>query len=240
MSATAQFFALAAILLAGLFAIWFLLKSRIARYLELENLLGGVREEARSLVRELNETADRNVSLVEDRMNALRELLDEVDRRIGVEKKELETRAVEREVYAKLARRRPIVPATEPFPAESAGARTGRGSEASYQATTTVAEAYANPPTETAERRGDEPIPLSLGPSAVEPSLRAPDRVSPDVRLSDDLLLSSKTKREEALDLYRSGISAQLIAARLGATVAEIELLVEMEERRAEGGAGAF
>ena len=41
--------------------------------------------------------------------------------------------------------------------------------------------------------------------------------------------------REEALDLYRRGFSADLIAARTGATVAEIELLLEIEERRAAG-----
>jgi hypothetical protein len=41
--------------------------------------------------------------------------------------------------------------------------------------------------------------------------------------------------REEALELYRRGFSADLIAARTRATVAEIELLVEIEERRAAG-----
>ncbi len=201
MSSVAQFFALAALELAGLFAIWFLIKARVARYLELENLLAGVRDEARALVLELNETADRNVSLVEDRMKALRSLLEEVDKRIGLGHRELDARAAEREVYAKLAKRRPIVPGA-------------------------VAEAEA-------------PITLSLGPAA---EAQAAPRPGPEVLVSDDLLLSSRTKREEAVELYRRGISADLIAARLGATVAEIELLVEMEERRSAGagGEGAF
>jgi hypothetical protein len=120
MSTIALFFALAALEVAGLFIIWFRLRSKVRRYLELDNLLEGVREEARALVLELNETADRNVSLVEDRIVALRELLAELDRRIVVEKRELETRSVEREVYAKLARRRPIVPTEGPAMPESA------------------------------------------------------------------------------------------------------------------------
>ena len=203
MSAIAQFFALAAIELAGLFAIWFLIRSRVSRYLELENLLEGVRDAARALVLELNETADRNVSLVEDRMKALRGLLDEVDRRIGLGHKELDARATEREVYAKLSRRRPIVPGPDRLEA-------------------------IEPPSPAF----DAPITLSLG-AAAEAS--GEGRSGPEVLVSDDLLLSSRTKREEALDLHRRGISADLIAARLGATVAEIELLVEMEERRAAG-----
>jgi hypothetical protein len=231
MSATAQFFALAAIELAGLFGIWFFLKAKIGKYLELENLLDGVREEARALVLELNETADRNVSLVEDRMTSLRELLDEVDRRIGVEKRELGARAVERDVYEKLARRRPIVPIQEERIAPEP--RPRRSPEAASQAEGSPSEA-----TQSSAQAGPQgvPIPLSLGAAA---ETQGHSREAPAVSLSDELLFTSKTKREEALDLYRRGISADLIAARLGATVAEIELLVEVEERRSNAGGAA-
>jgi len=219
MNAAAQFFALAAIELAGLFAIWFLIKSRVARYLELEHLLAGVRDEARALVLELNETADRNVSLVEDRMTALRSLLDEVDRRIGLGQRELEVRASEREVYAKLSKRRPIVPeAGRPIVPEA-----GRP---------IVPEAGRPEGSAVPRPSSDSPITLSLGSAA---EAQADSRSGPEIVVSDDLLLSSRTKREEAVELHRRGISADLIAARLGATVAEIELLVEMEERRAAG-----
>ena len=207
MSAVAQFFALAAIEVAGLFAIWFIIRSKVARYLELENLLAGVRDEVRALVLELNETADRNVSLVEDRMQALHDLLDDIDRRIGLGKRELEARSLEREVYEKLSKRRPIVP------------EAGR---------TVASESIREP---------DAPITLSLGQS---PEAQGSERSGPEIVVSNDLAISSKTRREEALELHRRGISADLIAARLGATVAEIELLVEMEERRAAGGGSLF
>jgi hypothetical protein len=222
MSAAALFFVLAALDVAGLFAIWLLIKSKVARYLELDNLLAGVRDEARALVLELNETADRNVSLVEDRMESLRSLLAEVDRRIGVEKRELGTRAAEREVYAKLSKRRPIVPEADRGPVPASPARPEPPQD--------NAPAAARPAEEL-------PITLSLGSEA---RVQEAGRLGPEVLLSDDLVASSKTKREEALDLYRRGISADLIAARLGVTVAEIELLVEMEERRAAGFGESF
>jgi hypothetical protein len=244
MSTLALFFALAAIEVAGLFIIWFRLRARVRRFLELDNLLEGVREEARALVLELNETADRNVSLVEDRIVALRELLAELDRRIVVEKRELETRSVEREVYAKLARRRPIVPAEEPALPESAPPSRRAVHPAPQPAPHPASQAPVPQelPREAAreiareavaDRTEDGPIPLPLGSSS-DAIARRPFRSAPEVTLSDDLIINSKTKREEALELHRSGISADLIAARLGATVAEIELLVELEERRAE------
>ena len=213
MSATAQFFLLAAIETAGLFAIWFVIRAKVRRYLELENLLAGVREEARALVLELNETADRNVSLVEDRMAALRDLLGEVDRRIGVEHREIGVKNAERDLYAKLSRRRPIVP-----------------------------ERVASPVSPGGEKVSDTeaPITLSLGSSDGPSSLSTQGAgQGPDVVVAANSVVPPRTRREEALELHRRGFSADLVAARVGATVAEIELLIEMEERRSAATGGS-
>lgn len=216
MSSVAQFLLLAAIDVAGLFAIWFVIRTRVRRYLDLENLLDGVREEARALVLELNETADRNVSLVEDRMAALREILAETDRRIVVARRELASRETEREVYAKLNRRRPIIP-------ESAG---------SLPIDEPAAEGKA--PEAASATAPDAPVSPAIGPVEGVPSGQG-QRRGPEISVPGNFILPGMTRREEALDLYRRGFSADLIAARTGATVAEIELLVEMEERRSAG-----
>jgi uncharacterized small protein (DUF1192 family) len=225
MSTSSQFFFLAAIEIGGLFLIWFLVKAKVKRYLELENLLSGVRDEARELILELNETADRNVSLVEDRMIALHSLLDEVDRRIGVQKREIEKGDAEREVYAKLNKRRPIVPEVHMRPQEPTP-QTPPMQEAISHEKSQASNTVQRPPS-------DAPITLSLGSDAQG------NRSFPDVWMADEPLSIAKSRREEALDLHRRGISADLIAARLGATVAEIELLVELEERRHANSGGS-
>jgi hypothetical protein len=179
MSPVAQFFLLAAIEVAGLFAIWFLIRAKVRRYLELENLLAGVRDEARALVLELNETADRNVSLVEDRMVALRDLLGDVDRRIGVERRELEARDAERDVYAKLNRRRPIVPSPD----------RPTGPEQAPQVPPSVTPGGA---AGTAEA----PITLNLGSSEV---LSAPSHGEPrqtlDIVVAESSVIPPKSRR---------------------------------------------
>ena len=213
MSATTQFFLLAAIETAGLFAIWFVIRSKVRRYLELENLLAGVREEARALVLELNETADRNVSLVEDRMAALRGLLGEVDRRIGVEHREIGVKNAERDLYAKLSRRRPIVPDSVALPPSPGG---GKDSDAEAPITLSLGSS-------------DGPLPLSAQGAGQ----------GPDIVVVSNSVVPQRTRREEALELHRRGFSADLVAARVGATVAEIELLIEMEERRSAATGGS-
>jgi hypothetical protein len=221
MSTTALFFSLASIEVVGFFIIWFRIKSKVRRYLELENLLEGVREEARALVLELNETADRNVSLVEDRMLSLRKLLDEADRRMGVVHREFEKRDMEREVYTKLNRRRPIVPGAARLIVPEV---TRSASDVSRDESSSPAAPNGVP---------ESPITLNLGSTDEEKG-----QVIPEVKISADFIVPSMTKREEALDLYRRGISAELIAAKLGVTVAEIELLIEIEERRRAGAGG--
>jgi hypothetical protein len=216
MSEMAQFFILAALDVAGLFAIWFALKARVDRRLELDSLMSGVREEARALITELNETADRNVSLVEDRVKSLRELLDETDRRMGLVRRELRTRESEREVFARLSARRPIVPpAPEAVPAAAAAVPVP-----------VPVPAAAAAPRPTSEA----PIEFSLGPREEEPASERAEL--PEVGVSADRIEVGKSARERAVELHRQGFSAQVIAAKVGATVAEIELMIEMEEMR--------
>ena len=57
-------FILVAIDVAGLAAIFFFLKAKIRRTLEIDGLLAEARKEVRLLSIEINETTDRNISLV--------------------------------------------------------------------------------------------------------------------------------------------------------------------------------
>jgi len=227
-------FILIAIDVAGLAAIWFFLRARIRRSLELEGLLAEARKEIRLLSLEINETTDRNITLVEDRLTALRELLAEADRRMGVMKRETGRRQDEREVYNRLGKRVPLVPgsasafddrpfdevsaarvlpevsfATD-FPADSLGVADGaRGPSPGSGAS------------DSGRQAGDrEPVRLSLGHAV--PEIPAPHQGP----------IPGQGLRERALELHRGGFSADIIAARLGATISEIDLLVSLEEGR--------
>lgn len=222
---------LVAIDLLGLAAIWLYVKFRLRRALELDGLLEGLRKELRILNIELNETTERNISLVEDRMETLRSLLDEADRRVGVVRKEFDNRAQEREVYSRLGkprldrasatsldasleregppkaeiRPRPAVPAQDPREAQAEDGPALEGHAPGFPAL-----------------RGEEPIRLDLG------------RKPADI-VTKESVIPPKTMREAALELYNRGFSADIIAAKLGATVAEIDLLISLEEGRRMG-----
>ena len=197
--------------IGGLVLIWFLLRARIARTLEIDGLLAEARKEARLLTIEINETTDRNITLVEDRLTALRELLSEADRRIGVARRETGRRQAEGEVYNRLGRRLPL----------RSDAFSGEGSDGVVSLMLGEQRAAARDGQEMAE--GDdrgEPVSLPLGPRL------------PEIVTSSASVIPPRGLRERAIELHRSGFSADIIAARLGATVSEIELLVSLEEGR--------
>jgi hypothetical protein len=54
----------------------------------------------------------------------------------------------------------------------------------------------------------------------------------PEIVAAPASVIPPRTLRERAIELHRSGFSPDIIAARLGATVSEIELLVSLEEGR--------
>ncbi|HUX37164.1 MAG TPA: hypothetical protein VMV44_04615 [Rectinemataceae bacterium] len=216
--------------IAGIVLVWFLLRRRIQKTLEIDGLLAEARKEARLLTIEINETTERNITLIEDRLGALRDLLGEADRRMGVMRRETGRRQVETEVYSRLGKRLPVASA-----APQAGPERELSAAASRASSRMDAPAKADsralqPELDIAEAEGrresspevaqSEPVPLPLGPRLPE-ILAAPTSIIPP-----------RSLRERAIELHRSGFSADIIAARLGATISEIELLVSLEEGR--------
>lgn len=223
---------LVAIDLLGLGAIWLYVKSQLRKALELDSLLADIRKEVGILTTELNQTTDRNISLVEDRMEALHSLLDEADRRMGVVKRELETKASEREVYSRLGKPHPVqgtrpqrsqppLPGLEPA---ASSVESQRSEEWPGSVGSPAPEPYMAGTQASGLRMpglsGESPIRLDLPRKPVE------------IIQTHESVIPAKSLREQALDLYSRGFSADIIAARLGTTVAEMDLLISLEEER--------
>lgn len=67
-----------------------------------ESVTRQVREELGSLLVELNRTTEQNISLIEDKVESLNELLARADKKIGLLKRETEKHEVSRAVYRRI------------------------------------------------------------------------------------------------------------------------------------------
>jgi hypothetical protein len=87
--------------------VYLLLVRRIDRRLEPGRVVDNIRSEIEGIIVELNQTTDRNIGLIEDRVSRLNNVLEQADRRLSLLKRELESRASSSERYNDILKRAP-------------------------------------------------------------------------------------------------------------------------------------
>jgi hypothetical protein len=100
-----------ALVLCAFFFVYFHLyiRKRTSR----ESILAGYQDEVDRLIAEIDHATDRDSRLVEERITALRKILEEADRRIALMSRDMERRRSGTELYTALGARRPV-PADTP------------------------------------------------------------------------------------------------------------------------------
>ncbi len=124
MSEVGRTLLLLAAVAAGYAVVYFTLKKKIARTLAAATVLREVREEVNRILVELNQTTHRNVTLLEDRISSLTELLGKADKKIALVRREAEKQDLAGRLYSELAGRQQEAAKAEPVqPAPQAGDR---------------------------------------------------------------------------------------------------------------------
>ena len=90
---------------AGYAFVYLVLRKKIARTLASATVLREVREEVNRILVELNQTTHRNVTLLEDRISSLTELLGKADKKIALVRREAEKQDLAGRLYSELAGR---------------------------------------------------------------------------------------------------------------------------------------
>ena len=108
-----RFILYSALIIAGYFVIYLILKSRLNALVDPKTVLDSIRDEVDRIIVELNSTTDRNVTLLEDKVQTLSGLLEQADKKIGILRREIEKHEMSARVYSELAARRVREPAEE-------------------------------------------------------------------------------------------------------------------------------
>ncbi len=83
----------------ALCGVFFFFKRRIDKSLRTEEVVRTIREEIEQLIVELNRTTDRNVAIIEERINELKKVTASADKQIKLLNKEVRNKEKERETY---------------------------------------------------------------------------------------------------------------------------------------------
>jgi hypothetical protein len=192
----------------GLLLVYVLLRDRVRRATSSEAQISEIRDEVSRLVVELNQTTDRNIALMEDRISSLNEQLSVADKKIGLLRREIEKHDVGTQVYGRLAetRPRPSAPSLPPLSVE-------------------LSEKPVPP-----EDERDAGLREWREPAPERPQAAAVPRAAVSVRREE-----AGDLRERVMLLFRSGFAASLIASRVGVPLGEVELIISLEQRKGQG-----
>lgn len=189
--------------------IW--LRYRLARFFSDSSTVDSVRQEVNSLLMELDASAERNINIMEDRLQQLRQLLAESDKRLSLLTQESRNRQKENDVYSRLGR----LPQPVRVPEQPAGAMAESRSLPAAVPATESPYAFDRRSEPKAAQNPNEPVPfVKLGGTQTSATLSFVDQV---------------------LDLYKQGFTAAVIANKTGATAAEVDIVITMEQMRQGG-----
>ncbi|MDR0600915.1 MAG: hypothetical protein LBG42_00905 [Treponema sp.] len=199
-------FSAASLLLCGFFFIYFrnFLKRQGGR--EGGSAYRDEVEETRKLIADIDAATERDLTLIEDRLKTLREVLDAADRRVAVLVRELDR----------------TYPAVQGRPA---ALYTDLGKA--------LPKPAAAPQPGAAPQPAVAPVPAAPQSAAV-PRPAAPEPAVPDAFAPEQAKAAEAGNLsigEKAAELAEAGFSPELIAARLGVSVTEVDLAVTIYRR---------
>lgn len=158
---------------------FFYLKMKVDKVVSGEEWIRKIRDEIDQLILEMNQTAERNVALLENRVKILQELLTEADKKLLIMQKETEKSDLSRQVYSHLKKQTVVIP-----PDIKSEYKIGQVDEVSLN-------------------------------SSVESS---------EIKAAED----SRPLKEKVMDLYEQGFGAEIISQRLGASISEVDLIINL------------
>ena len=178
-------------------------RRRIQRGLEAEMMLGRIRDEIDEMIIEINRTADRNVTLLENRITRLNSLIQRAEKLERVREREAEKDTGVQRVYSELGRNRGLRITVDE---DDHDGQPGLSSEP-----------IPEPESPGAGESGSESAPP--GDTSILDGGAVPDGGVPPIR-------------ERVLTLHRRGESLQSIAESLNMNRGEVELIISLHGRK--------
>jgi hypothetical protein len=172
-----------------------------------------MRDEVNNILKTIDETTERDISLVEEREKSLKSLLNDIEKRLKVYIREMEKRQGSEKAFTALTPKKPDAPAS-PDQAEKIYRELGKNRR--FNALAQNSETAAEPP--PPEYSGSLPNKNQAFPL---PAFS----VKPETA-------STATVGEQVGELLRAGFSVPVIAARLGLSIADVEFAAALLERR--------
>ena len=172
-----------------------------------QKILANLKTEVDNLVADIGRETDRDVAILENRIVALRTLIDEADRRVGLARRETEKQSREALILDALSETSPKPAVTEVSPGYSDFRKPDKPNFDKFPETGAPEPAISAP----------EPAISAVHVYNRNSFVRRPVPIQPSVPV-----------HEKVIDLARKGLSAEFIASTLSLSQGEVELIINI------------
>lgn len=195
--------------------LWLFFFGQYKRRFSPGKILSDIRSEVNKLLVEINWEADRSITLIDARRKGLQKLLDEAKRYTNIASGELDKRNRSQDLQSALTRQSSEIRNS-----------TGNSSLYSFPSDSTPLQRdlfsdTAEPVLSVLEQDTTEPIQLDISEESKRMQV-------PEVIYSPDPVKSEKDIRTKVLELSAEGFAAEMIAAELGVSITEVQLIINM------------
>ncbi|MCL1929284.1 MAG: hypothetical protein FWG07_10910 [Treponema sp.] len=217
--------------------LWFLaflyLKAFVRNRTSPDYILNELQKEVDLLAADIDEKTDQSLQLLEEKINSLREICNEAERRIAVYNRELDNRNNESLTLAVL-NKKPLVERLEVQVPKGSGVSAGstaKTAEAAYRIetrkphrrrpslepdTAVPAQSYATEPTPPVQATAEQiPVTLSGQEQALPPNI---------TKSREPLAFKPRHVNERIAELQKAGFAPDIIAKKLGISFSEVQL----------------
>jgi hypothetical protein len=185
-------------------------------------ILEEFQEEVDKIIAEIDSATDRGLTLMDDRIASLKNLLEETDRRISVYKKESERKTMHEHAYAELGKK-VFVKSEDKISSIFDSENVSGFSESTRNREKQETSFF------------DTSVYQSSEKSESDAQLHSDAQLSNEVPrfIRSSIRVEAKTPfAEQVMQLSQAGFSNELIAKKLGAAIAEVELVMNLAERK--------
>ncbi len=201
--------------------LWLIFFIKYKKTFSPENILHSISDEVDKLLIEIDKSADRDLTLIEERTNNLRAMIEEADKRIQL--------AITEEHKAELSHKgtRKINAATRTAANAYQKAKTG-------PAQNTNADEFTYRPEEHLNTQNSEDllkVPVQSVPevnNVRQNTMNVQSELPFEVTVSDDFVKTEKTFQQKVIEMWRQGLDTSFIAEKLSVSYAEVQMIVDI------------
>jgi hypothetical protein len=214
--------------------LWIIFLAKFKKLFSTDDVIQKARSEMNSMIMDINRNAERNITLIDDRIKQLKLVTAEADRRIALAQSEEVKQASAQALRNTIGKSGPVkntparraaesykknaVSSSRSISPDEAVQITGSGAAAAEIQNTLFSESAAS-----AIAPSRVIVDGSDGTSFAEVPV-----IEPKVYFSEKPLVPKKDFNEQVMQMYDTGLSVEVIAKELGHSTTEVQFVLDM------------